>query len=61
MQSRPLQNMTETTCSKCESRGESQWRIRLENESTDGDERASYRLCRGCWNELTARLEGTSR
>ncbi len=53
--------MTETTCSKCESRGESQWRIRLENESADGDDRTSYRLCRGCWNELTARFEGTDR
>jgi hypothetical protein len=53
--------MTETTCAKCEARGESQWRIRLENESAAADEKTSYRLCRGCWNELTARFDGAER
>jgi hypothetical protein len=53
--------MTEHICSKCESRGESQWRIRLESHSEGDDEKASYRLCRGCWNELTARFDGAGR
>lgn len=52
--------MTESICAKCESRGESQWRIRLEDDSAD-DDQSSYRLCRGCWNELSARFEGGDR
>ena|GEM_PF-4627659 len=48
--------MTETTCAKCDSEAESQWRIRLEEESEASNETASYRLCRGCWNDLRARF-----
>jgi hypothetical protein len=53
--------MTETICDRCNARGESQWRIRLENHSNGTDEQASYRLCRGCWNELNARFDGSDR
>jgi hypothetical protein len=53
--------MTETICAKCESHGESQWRIRLEHDTEGDDGQASYRLCRGCWNELSARFDGSER
>ena len=55
--------MSEHICAKCNTRGESQWRIRLENEPGDdgGDGSSSYRLCRGCWNELNARFDGGER
>ena len=46
--------MTEHTCGKCNTEAESQWRIRLER---DADEQ-SYRLCRGCWNDLSGRFAG---
>ena len=49
--------MTETTCSKCNERGESQWRIRLEHESEQTNEKTPYRLCRGCWDDLRARFD----
>ena len=46
--------MTEYTCGKCHTEAESQWRIRLERDANE----QSYRLCRGCWDDLSGRLTG---
>lgn len=48
--------MTETTCARCDTQGESQWRLRLEHESETTDEQSSYRLCRKCWTALNDRF-----
>lgn len=50
--------MPETTCARCETQAESQWRVRLEQETEAASERASYRLCRECWDDLGDRFAG---
>ncbi|MGQ5514967.1 hypothetical protein [Halococcus saccharolyticus] len=44
--------MTEYICGKCDAEAESQWAIRLEH----GTDERTYRLCRGCWDELNGRF-----
>ena len=46
--------MTEYTCGKCHTEAESRWRIRLERDANE----QSYRLCRGCWDDLNGRFTG---
>jgi hypothetical protein len=50
--------MSETVCARCDTPGESQWRIDFETDREGSTERTHYSVCRACWEEMTDRFAG---